>query len=486
MNQKPKKATSFFHFTREKKEVTLRILILIVISLLAFLVRLFSVLRFESVIHEFDPHFNYRSTLFLIREGFYKFLTWFDEFSWYPLGRNVGSTVFPGIMFTAATLFWIIKNVLRIAVEIRNVCVMMGPFFASLTAISTYFFTTEVTKKPRAGLIAATFISLVPGYMSRSVAGSFDNECIAIFALVFTFYLWVKSVNTGSLFFSLLTAISYLYMVASWGGYVFIINLIPLYTLVMLLLGRFSKNLYIAYNITYVIGSLLSMQVTWVGYLPVQSSEHMAGLGVFGLLQLYGGYIWIQSLLPQQHVVKFIKILGIFTVVTSTVGLIIATFLGYVSPWGGRFYSLLDPTYAKENIPIIASVSEHQPTAWGSYFFDLHILIFLFPAGIYFCIKELNDGKIFLILYALTSAYFSGVMVRLMLVLAPISCVLGAISVTELLDIFSKYYHQSKEKEKTEKKEKKEKRKKRIAKCNQIKNCLFFSYVSCDEEIQNQ
>lgn len=36
--------------------------------------------------------------------------------------------------------------------------------------------------------------------------------------------------------------------------------------------------------------------------------------------------------------------------------------LSEIAPWTGRFYSLLDPSYAKNNIPIIASVSEHQPT----------------------------------------------------------------------------------------------------------------------------
>lgn len=50
-----------------------------------------------------------------------------------------------------------------------------------------------------------------------------------------------------------------------------------------------------------------------------------------------------------------------------------------ISPWTGRFYSLLDPSYAKNNIPIIASVSEHQPTAWSSFYFDLQLLVFMFP-----------------------------------------------------------------------------------------------------------
>jgi dolichyl-diphosphooligosaccharide--protein glycosyltransferase len=60
----------------------------------AFSTRLFSVLRFESVIHEFDPYFNYRTTKYLAEEGFYKFHNWFDERAWYPLGRIIGGKHF--------------------------------------------------------------------------------------------------------------------------------------------------------------------------------------------------------------------------------------------------------------------------------------------------------------------------------------------------------------------------------------------------------
>ncbi|RYG94877.1 hypothetical protein EON65_56810, partial [archaeon] len=43
--------------------------ILGLISLLAFSIRLFAVVRYESVIHEFDPYFNFRTTKFLAHEG---------------------------------------------------------------------------------------------------------------------------------------------------------------------------------------------------------------------------------------------------------------------------------------------------------------------------------------------------------------------------------------------------------------------------------
>jgi len=69
--------------------------------------------------------------------------------------------------------------------------------FSGLTAISTYLLTKEIWSAG-AGLFAACFIAIVPGYISRSVAGSYDNEGIAIFALQFTYYLWVSRHRQGS------------------------------------------------------------------------------------------------------------------------------------------------------------------------------------------------------------------------------------------------------------------------------------------------
>lgn len=76
---------------------------------------------------------------------------------------------------------------------------------------------TKEMKNESAGLLAALFIGIAPGYISRSVAGSYDNEAIAIFLLMFTFYLWIKALKQGSAFFGTLAALFYFYMVAAWG-----------------------------------------------------------------------------------------------------------------------------------------------------------------------------------------------------------------------------------------------------------------------------
>ncbi|KAK4567343.1 hypothetical protein RGQ29_003239 [Quercus rubra] len=413
----------------KQQELLLRVSILCLVYVLAFITRLFSVLRYESMIHEFDPYFNYRTTLYLTENGFYEFWNWFDSDSWYPLGRIIGGTLYPGLMVTAAIIYWLLR-LLSFAVHIREVCVLTAPFFASNTTIVAYFFGKEIWDSG-AGLVAAALIAICPGYISRSVAGSYDNEGVAIFALLFTFYLFVKAVNTGSLAWALASAFGYFYMVSAWGGYVFIINLIPLYVLVLLVTGRYSMRLYVAYNSMYVVGMLLAMQIRFVGFQHVQSGEHMAAMGVFFLMQVFYMLDWVKYLLSDTKLFQaFLRITVTTALTVGAIALGLGTASGYISPWTGRFYSLLDPTYAKDHIPIIASVSEHQPTAWSSFMFDFHILLFLFPAGLYFCFKRLSDATIFIVMYGLTSMYFAGVMVRLILVATPAVCLISAIAVS--------------------------------------------------------
>lgn len=56
------------------------------------------------------------------------------------------------------------------------------------------------------------------------------------------------------------------WQVSSWGGYVFLINLIPLHVLVLMLTGRFSHRIYVAYCTVYCLGTILSMQISFVGF----------------------------------------------------------------------------------------------------------------------------------------------------------------------------------------------------------------------------
>ncbi|GME88828.1 hypothetical protein B5S32_g4211 [[Candida] boidinii] len=415
------------------------------ISFAAISSRLFSVIRFESIIHEFDPWFNFRATKYLVSHSFYEFLNWFDDKTWYPLGRVTGGTLYPGLMVTSAVIHDILKR-LGLPVDIRNICVLLAPAFSSVTALAMYLLTLEITNssskfvnkraKSCAALFSAIFMGITPGYISRSVAGSYDNEAIAITLLMVTFYLWIKAINLGSVFYGALTAIFYFYMVSAWGGYVFITNIIPLHVFVLLLMGRFDYKLYTSYCTWYVLGTVMSMQIPFVGFLPIRSNDHMSSFGIFGLLQLVLLFSYLRNTLsPTRFQQLMVVFAGIITVVGIS-GLVLATKLGLIAPWTGRFYSLWDTSYAKIHIPIIASVSEHQPTPWSSFFMDLNFLIWLFPVGVYFCFQELSNEAVFVIIYSVLASYFAGVMIRLMLTLAPIVSVCGGIAIGKIFDVY--------------------------------------------------
>ncbi|PYH46649.1 dolichyl-diphosphooligosaccharide--protein glycosyltransferase subunit STT3 [Aspergillus saccharolyticus JOP 1030-1] len=413
----------------------LRIIILGTIAAAAVSSRLFSVIRFESIIHEFDPWFNFRATKYLVQHGFYSFWDWFDDRTWHPLGRVTGGTLYPGLMVTSGVIYHILRF-LTIPVDIRNICVLLAPGFSGLTALAMYFLTCEMSTSPSAGLLAAAFMGIVPGYISRSVAGSYDNEAIAIFLLVFTFFLWIKAVKNGSIMWGALTALFYGYMVSAWGGYVFITNLIPLHVFVLLCMGRYSSRIYISYTTWYALGTLASMQIPFVGFLPIRNSDHMSALGIFGLLQLVAFADFVRGFIPGKHFQRLLTTMIIVVFGAAFVGLVVLTVSGVIAPWSGRFYSLWDTGYAKIHIPIIASVSEHQPTAWPAFFFDLNFLIWLFPAGVYMCFRDLKDEHVFVIIYSVLASYFAGVMVRLMLTLTPIVCVAAALALSTILDTY--------------------------------------------------
>lgn len=413
----------------------LKVLILAGIAGAAIAMRLYSVIRFESIIHEFDPWFNYRATRYLSEHGFSKFLNWFDDRTWYPLGRVTGGTLYPGLM-VSSNIIHTILNAVGIPVDIRNICVLFAPAFSGVTAYFAYLLTAEM-KDEVSGLLAALFMGMAPGYISRSVAGSYDNEAIAITLLMATFYLWVKAVKLGSVMYASLCALSYFYMVSAWGGYVFITNIIPLHIFVLLLMGRYHGKLYTAYCTWYALGTLASMQVPFVGVLPIKGSEHMSALGVFGLLQLVAFANFLRSkVTPKQFMVTVVGSVAAL-VTLAALALVGLTYAGIVLPWTGRFYSLWDTDYAIQHIPIIASVSEHQPTAWPHFLFDTSFLIWLFPVGVYLAVQELRDEHVFLIVYSVLASYFAGVMIRLMLTLTPIICVCGALAFSSLLDVYN-------------------------------------------------
>lgn len=136
---------------------------------------------------------------------------------------------------------------------------------------------------------------------------------------------------------------------------------VPLHAFVLILMNRHTHRLYTAYSAWYVLGTIASMQVPFVEFLPVRTSEHMAALGVFGLVQLVGFVDVVRRMVPGK---QFKMLLGMFVVLAFTLAsaaLVILTFNGWIAPWTGRFYSLWDTGYAKIHSEFIRNCRTKGP-----------------------------------------------------------------------------------------------------------------------------
>lgn len=155
-------------------------------------------------------------------------------------------------------------------------------------------------------------------------------------------------------------------------------------------------------------------------------------------MQLVAFVEYVRHQVPSRQFQTLLRGLVLATFAIALGFLVLLTVSGVIAPWSGRFYSLWDTGYAKIHIPIIASVSEHQPTAWPAFFFDLNLMIWLFPAGVYMCFQNLQDEHVFVVIYAVLASYFAGVMVRLMLTLTPVVCIAAALALSNVLDTYLK------------------------------------------------
>jgi len=435
-------------------------------------IRLLAIRKYGTVIHEFDPYFNFRATEYLYEHGAKKFFTWFDYMVWYPLGRPVGTTIYPGMQFTAV---WIKNYIVGDNMSLNDVCCYIPAWFGVIATIITGLITYEISlasntsrsilstlsnifstdeqekqlldsknERSNSGMLIPVCCALygmgamaiIPAHLMRSVGGGFDNESVAMAAMLLTFYSWTRSLREDdekSYLFGILTGFSYFYMAATWGGYVFVLNMIGMHAGLLVLLGRFSTKVYNAYSLFYVIGTLLAIQVPVVGLAPLKSLEQLGAFLVFiGFQVLQFCEVQVRKKnLKALDVMKFRLQIFVFTALTGIAVLVLFAPSGYFGPISSRVRGLF-VKHTKTGNPLVDSVAEHQPAKANSYFQYLRTFCFIAPTGFALVLAHFGDSPSFVAVYGLTAYFFSHKMVRLILFLAPAASILGGVALGRL------------------------------------------------------
>ncbi|MGQ4912037.1 MAG: STT3 domain-containing protein [Candidatus Thorarchaeota archaeon] len=439
-------------FHRPRSKISRGSVILLVVLLLIFttalMMRLEPLFNAQPLVRAFDPWFQLKVTDYIADNGFSAFFTWYDHSTWVPFGRNMATSSYVGVPFTSA-FFYFFLNGIGIQVDVLTVSIVLPAFMGALTAIVVFFLGRELSNNT-VGLFAGLFTAFIPAFLQRTVAGFYDNECVGVFAIVLTTFFFMRGLRRGSMPSSLAAGLSLGYLLASWGAADFMLGLLSLYGFLMLVMGRYSRRLLSTFLITISLGLFIGSLVPRNGF-DLTSFTNLAPIGVAGLLALYE--VWIRVAHYREATATAISpytkplLVGLITPVIGVIGYLI--YVGgtqlTISPYssnpflkiGAKFLTVINP-FTRLDQRILASVAEHLPSPWGSFYNTLLVLIFFFPLGLYFLFNRSRDEDWLMILYGLTSVYFAGSMIRLSLILAPGVAVLAAVASYNILSPFAK------------------------------------------------
>ncbi len=417
---------------------------MIVISIIALMLRLLPMIGFEIFLRAFDPWYNIREVEFILQNGFGAWFGWYDYTTWVPWGRNIPRSSYPGIPFTAAFMFLAFQG-MGFNIDLMTLVVLFPAIMGLFGVIAIYALGSEVSGK-EVGLLAAFFMAILPAYTQRTIAGFFDNEAVGILAILLVMFFFIRALRKGSIASAMLGGLSLGFLSASWSVYLYMFQILAIFALIMVLLRRYSRRLLLTYSGVVITGMAIAICVPRIGADWATSTTGLIPLGVWGLLlliELSRSWHLDQMTIPGRLSGLSTRIRPYFAYIFGAMCALIVVGLGYLFQSGlfltlstgtgqgflgnlaGKFYTVIDPLI-RQNAFLLASVGEHLPSPWATFWYNLGFLVLLMPFGFYIAFQRERETDILLIIFALTALYFTGSMIRLALILAPAASILGA------------------------------------------------------------
>ena len=413
-----------------KKRSFLLFICMVAIVVLGTFIR-FLPLKWGFNLSEFDPYFQYDVTRHIVKNGFQSWGSWHIDDMWFPQGRDVAYTSFPGLPMTGAAFYFIISS-LGLNVSVLDACIVFPIVFAALTCIAVYYLGKEVGGKG-VGLLSALFLATSPAYMSRTTLGFYDDETVGVLGIILTSLFYLRSLKREakwqiSLAYSASAGVGLGYVFASWGASRYLLSLMALFTFILFIAKRYSRRLLISYGALIMVGLSIALIVPKLGFNFLREFESVAALGVLLLLVVYEASQHLTEQRKKPFIVLAVTGLGILALALWQIGLITLPI--------AKFLSVLNP-FERLELPLIESVQEHRPATWSSFYYQLGALVFLAPLGLIFATQKVTDNKLFISTYAVTALYFSASMIRLTVMMSPALGILGSLGMVELIRLFS-------------------------------------------------
>ena len=228
------------------------------------------------------------------------------------------------------------------------------------------------------------------------VGGTFFSVLVVLFFL--------RAVKSQSLVQAFFAGVAYFLLTSFWSGYIFVQLLLSAYVVVLLGFNKCTTNVHTAFTVFFIVGNVLnilvrckwlfdiflfllpplpllciftglypsksSYQVPAGGFLPFFHVEFFPSLAVFVLLQL-------------EH---YLKVQG--NALLSIGGVLAILFVA------APLFGLLKPSAAFA--VFWAQFTSGNGSNWVTFFRDLHLVLFLFPAGVFLCFRKVRVASLVL------------------------------------------------------------------------------------------
>ncbi len=404
---------------------------------LAIIIRLSPLIRNVTLIKAFDPWIQWYNAEYLDTHTMYEYFNWVDYKSWYPEGHFRGG-LRPGLTFTVVAIHKML-NLFGMPISLYDVCFYFPAFMGGITVLVMYFLGKEVLNRAT-GLFAAFFLAFNPGYLQRTTAGFFDNETIGVFATLMIFLFFLKALRTGRFSHALIGGVFLGYLSLSWGGYQFVYLVIPIICIILIFTNKYNENVLLTYAGVQGTGLLIFSLYTRFHFDSLFSNLDIGGIFFLTIILVIFHIIHNKK---NEHPKFYYKLLNTIKWGIIPVILVFAVIL-WVAPeilpfgFGSRFLTILNPLF-REDVSLVASVAEQMPSSWSVFYYNTLIPLVLVPLGIYFCFKRLNAADIFVIAFVILMYYFTGSMIRIILIFAPAASLAGAYGLASVLKIFGSF-----------------------------------------------
>jgi asparagine N-glycosylation enzyme membrane subunit Stt3 len=186
-----------------------------------------------------------------------------DTMRYYPLGFS-GVSEFSFLSHAIAYLYKFL-HIFNPSITVEYVHVIY-PALAFVAGLLFFFFFLKKTFNWQVALVGSAFLTVLPAYLYRTMAGFSDKEALAMvfmyFGMLFFVCMLLEKKQKMSLMYAALAGIGLGCMWILWGGVTFLIIAIASLVLVMVLFDRINKKEVYSYSLFLAV----SLFILWLGF----------------------------------------------------------------------------------------------------------------------------------------------------------------------------------------------------------------------------